>query len=141
MRRIFYVFAPQAKSPSMIWVQSHHNYSLPSLCPPNSRLTNMLQRKDVGVLCVLPIKEHEQKGRTVTINEDTVDAVDGNGHGDAKVAQKRPVERRKSESANIVPRTKRMKASGRKKKGERVGETTKMTGFDEPTREKMFVTT
>ena len=49
-------------------------------------------------------------------------------------------EREARESANVVPRTKRMKASSRKKKEERVEETTKMTSFDEPMREKMFVT-
>ena len=49
--------------------------------------------------------------------------------------------RRNSESADVVPLTKRMKASSRKKKGERVGEMTKTTSFDEPTREETFVMT
>ena len=58
----------------------------------------------------MPIKERDQKGKAVVINEDTVHAADVNGNGDAKMAQKRREKRRKSESANTKPRTKRMKA-------------------------------
>ena len=65
----------------------------------------------------------------VVINEDTVHAAEGNGNGDVKAAQKRPVKRRKSESANVVPQTKRMKDPNRKTKGVRVEETTRMTSF------------
>ena len=85
--------------------------------------------------CVsLPIKGRERKRKAVVINEDTVHGVDGDGNGDAKAAQKRPVKRRKSESADAKPRT-------RKKKGVRVGETTKVTSSDDPIRERMVVTT
>ena len=87
----------------------------------------------------MPIKEREQKGKAVLIDEDTAYGADRNGNGDAKVAQKRPVKRRKSESANVVLQTKRMKDLSRKKKGVRVEETTKMPSFDEPIREKFFV--
>ena len=82
----------------------------------------------------LPIKGRERKRKAVVINEDTVNGVDGDSHGDAKVAQKRPVKRRKSETADAKPRT-------RKKKGVRVGETTKVTSSDDPIRERMIVTT
>ena len=44
-------------------------------------------------------------------------AVDGNGNGDAKVAQKRSLNRRKSESANARPRTKQEKEPSRKEGG------------------------
>ena len=89
----------------------------------------------------MPIKECEQERKAVVINEGTVHIADGNRNGDAKVAQTRPVKRRKCESANVVPRTTRIKNPNRKKKGERVEETAKTTSFDEPTREKTFVTT
>ena len=87
----------------------------------------------------MPIKESGQKRKAVVTNEDTVHAADGNGNGDAKAAQKGPAKRRKSESANVVPRTKRMKVPSRKEKGVRVEETMKMVSFDEPIREKTFV--
>ena len=85
------------------------------------------------------IKEGEQKGKAVVINEDTVHTADGSGNGNAKVAQNRPVKRRKSESARVVPRTKQNKDLTRKQKGVRVEETTTMTSFDEPIREKLFM--
>ena len=69
------------------------------------------------------------------INENGVHGTDGNGSGDAKVAQKRSVKRCNSESADVVSRTKRMKDPSRKKKGVRVEGTTKMTSFDDPIRE------
>ena len=44
--------------------------------------------------CVyMPIKECEQEGKADVINENGVRGTDGNGNGDAKVAQKRPVKR------------------------------------------------
>ena len=89
----------------------------------------------------MPSKEREQERKAVVMNGDTVHNADGYGSGDAKVAQTGPVKRRKRESASAALRTKRMKDPSREKKGVRVAETTKMTGFDEPTREKVFVTT
>ena len=65
----------------------------------------------------MPIKKREQKGNVVAIDEGIVHAADGNGNSDAKVAQKRPVKKRKSECANAKPRTKRMTEPSRKKKG------------------------
>jgi hypothetical protein len=93
--------------------------------------------------CVsLPIKGRERKRKAVVIDEDTVCAADGSSSGNPKAAQKGPVKRRKSESANAKPRTKRAKEPSRKKKGVGAEETTtKVTSIDEPIREKMFVTT
>ena len=68
-----------------------------------------------AVLCVsMSIKNREQKREAVVINEVTVNAADGNENGGAKVTQKRPLNRRKSESANAKPRTRRMKGLSRK---------------------------
>ena len=89
----------------------------------------------------MPTKKRERKRKAVVINEDTVYASDENGDGDAKTAQKRPVKRRKSESANAKPRTKRTKEPSRKRKGVGVEEMTNVASIDEPIREKMFVTT
>ena len=50
----------------------------------------------------------------VVINEDTVDAVGEKGNGDAKVAQKRPVKRRKSGSTDVIPRTQRNRTGTRR---------------------------
>ena len=72
----------------------------------------------------------------VVINEDAVHAADGNGNGDAKVAQKRQLKRRKIESANARPRTKWTKEPSRKRMGVRMEETTKVASVDEPMREK-----
>ena len=86
--------------------------------------------------CVsMPMKKREQKGKAIVINEGIVHAADGDGNGNAKVAQKRPVQRRKSECANAKPRTKLMKEPSRKKKGVRVEETTTMASIDKPIRE------
>ena len=89
--------------------------------------------------CVsLPLKGRERKRKAVVINDDPVHTVDGDKDGDAKVAQKRPVKKQKSESADAKPRTKRAKDPSRKKKEVRVEETTKVACIDEPIREKMF---
>ena len=77
----------------------------------------------------MPTKKRKRNRKAVVTSEDTVHAADGHGNGDAKAAQKRPVKRRKSESANAIPRTKRMKDPNRKTKGVRVEETTRMTSF------------
>ncbi len=50
------------QSLSTIWVQPHHNYSLPSICPSNVYLTNMPQRNALGRVS-MPIKKREQKGK------------------------------------------------------------------------------
>ena len=50
-----------------------------------------------------PIKKREQKGKAVVINEEIVHTADANGNGDAKIAQKRPLKRQKSESTNAKP--------------------------------------
>ena len=67
--------------------------------------------------CLFQSRKGKRRGKTAAINEDTVRAADGNGDGDAKVAQQRPVKRRKSDSANVIPRTQRMKDASREKKG------------------------
>ena len=64
-----------------------------------------------------------------------------NGNVDAKVAQKRPLKRRKSESTNAKPRTKQAKELSRKTKGVRMEKTTKVVSTDAPIRERMFVRT
>ena len=54
--------------------------------------------------------------RAVATDKDIVHAADGNGNGDAKTTQKRPVKRGNCESANAKPRTKRAKAPSKKRK-------------------------
>ena len=96
--------------------------TLHDLGPVASQLPSSLSllptcRKEMpsAVLCVsMSIKNREQKREVVVINEVTVNAADGNGNGCAKVTQKRPLNRRKSESANAKPRTRRMKGLSRK---------------------------
>ena len=73
----------------------------------------------------MPTKKCEQKRKAVVINEDTVHAAVNNGNGRPRIGQYR----RKSESANAKPRTKRVKEPGRKK-GARVEETTKVARID-----------
>jgi hypothetical protein len=116
---------------------------LSSLPPPFQHPSHQHAAKKCPCpFCVsLPIKGRERKRKAVVINEDTVCSADGGSNGDAKAAQKGPVKRRKSESANAKPRTKRTKEPSRKKKGAGAEETTKVTNIDEPIREKMFVTT
>ena len=76
--------------------------------------------------------KRKQVGKAVLINEDAMHPADGNGSGDAKVAQESPVQRGKSEFASAKPRTERMKEPSRKKKGVRMEETRKMISIDEP---------
>ena len=99
----------------MIWSSSHHNTLFP-LFPSNIHLNNVPKRNAPAVRVSTPIKKREQERKAVVINEDTVHCADGNGNGDAKVGQKRPVKRGKSESANGKPRTKRMKELSRRKR-------------------------
>ena len=65
----------------------------------------------------MPTKKRERKRKAVVVNEDTVHVADEHGNGDEETAQKRPVKRRKSESANAKPRTKRTKEPSRKSGG------------------------
>ena len=71
--------------------------------------------------------KRERVGKAVLINEDAMHPADGNGSGDAKVAQESPVQRRKSEFASAEPRIERMKEPSRKKKGVRIEEATKVS--------------
>ena len=91
-----------------------------------------------GSACVCQSRKGEQKGKAVLINEDTVHSADGNGTGDAKVARKRLVRRPKSESANAVLRTKRMKDPSRNKKGARVEETVPSGSLTSPSAFGLF---
>ena len=52
------------QSLSTIWVQSHHNYPLPSLCPSNSHITNMPQRNALGrSVCVCQSRKVDRRGK------------------------------------------------------------------------------
>ena len=79
-RQSFYVFAPLFAPPprqnldlshplslqslSTIWVQSHHNYPLPSLCPSHSHFTNMSQRNPLGrSVCVCQSRKVDKRGK------------------------------------------------------------------------------
>jgi len=113
-----------------------HITTILSLFSPLPTSISPTRRKEMP----LPVlfKGRERKRKAVVINDDPVHTVDGDKDGDAKVAQKRPVKKQKSESADAKPRTKRAKDPSRKKKEMRVEETTKVACIDEPIRENMF---
>ena len=110
-----------------------------SLCPFKFHLINVPQRNALGrFVCLCQSRKVNRRG---THSLSTKIPYMLQTEMGMEAAQKRRVKRLKSEPANVVLRTKRMKDPRRKKKGVGVEETTKMTSIDKPIREKMIVTT